>query len=48
VDKYDVGAGEIGPVTRELEALFDRVLRGRESRYAHWRSAVGVRDAVAV
>jgi branched-chain amino acid aminotransferase len=48
VDKYDVGAGEIGPVTRELEALFDRVLRGRESRYAHWRSAVGVREAVAV
>lgn len=48
VDKYDVGAAEIGPVTRELEALFDRVLRGRESRYAHWRSAVGVREAVAV
>lgn len=48
VDKYDVGAGEIGPVTRELEALFDRVLRGRESRYTHWRSAVGVREAVAV
>jgi branched-chain amino acid aminotransferase len=48
VDKYDVGAAEIGPITLELEALFDRVLRGNESRYAHWRSAVGVREAVAV
>jgi branched-chain amino acid aminotransferase len=48
VDKYDVADGEPGPVTRELEALFDRVLRGRESRYGHWRSAVGVREAVAV
>ncbi|HKG24136.1 MAG TPA: branched-chain amino acid transaminase [Thermomicrobiales bacterium] len=48
VDKYDVADGEPGPVTRELEALFDRVLRGRESRYRQWRSAVGVREAVAV
>lgn len=48
VDKYDIADGEIGPVTRELEDLFARVLRGREPRYAHWRTPVGVREAVAV
>ena len=46
VDKYPVGSGEIGPVTRELERVFDDVLRGGEGRYAHWRTPV--RSAVAV
>jgi branched-chain amino acid aminotransferase len=48
VDKYDVADGEIGPVTRELEELFARVLRGREPQYAHWRTPVGVREMAAV
>ncbi|MEA2515952.1 MAG: branched-chain amino acid aminotransferase [Thermomicrobiales bacterium] len=48
VDKYDIGDGEIGPITRELAELFEGVLRGRESRYGHWRAPVGVREAVAV
>lgn len=42
VDKYPVGTGEPGPVTRELEALFLAVLRGDEDRYAHWRLQVPV------
>lgn len=42
VDKFVVGDGKIGPVTRALEAAFDDVLRGRESRYAHWRTPVSV------
>jgi branched-chain amino acid aminotransferase len=46
IDKYDIGTGQIGPVTRELDAIFGRVLRGQESRYAHWRTPVGVRQAV--
>jgi branched-chain amino acid aminotransferase len=46
IDKYDVGNGDVGPVTRELDGLFARVLRGREPRYAHWRTPVGVREAV--
>ncbi len=46
IDKYDVGAGQIGPVTRELERVFDDVLRGAEDRYAHWRTPV--RAAVPV
>jgi branched-chain amino acid aminotransferase len=40
IDKYTVGNGAIGPVTKALEAAFDDVLRGREQRYAHWRTPV--------
>ncbi|MDQ3778968.1 MAG: branched-chain amino acid transaminase [Chloroflexota bacterium] len=46
IDKYQIGDGTMGPVTRRLEQLFHDVLRGREDRYAHWRTAVGVRSAV--
>jgi branched-chain amino acid aminotransferase len=48
VDKYDVGTGVIGPVTRELERVFGNVLRGKESRYESWRTPAEVRSAVAV
>jgi branched-chain amino acid aminotransferase len=40
VDKYDVGDGAIGPVTRELERVFDDVLRGVDDRFAHWRTPI--------
>ena len=33
-------------LTHALEAAFDDVLRGRDPRYAHWRSAVEVEAAV--
>ena len=46
IDKYDVGTGQPGPVTCSLEHLFHDVLRGREDRYARWRTPVGVRAAV--
>lgn len=42
VDRYQVGNGEIGPVTRELEQLFEGVLRGTDERYAEWRTPVGM------
>jgi branched-chain amino acid aminotransferase len=42
IDKYGIGDGTIGPVTRALESAFDDVLRGRDARYAHWRTAVEV------
>lgn len=42
IDKYAVGDGTIGPVTRALESAFDDVLRGRDARYAHWRTPVEV------
>src|SRR3712207_6497405 len=40
IDKYTIGDGSIGPVTRALEAAFDDVLRGRDARYEHWRTRV--------
>jgi branched-chain amino acid aminotransferase len=39
VDKYTVGDGTIGPVTRSLEVAFDNALRGRDPRYAHWNQS---------
>lgn len=42
IDKFTVGNGEIGARTRALEAVFDDVLRGRNSRYAHWLTAAPV------
>ena len=46
IDRLDVGTGEPGPITRDLERLFHDVLRGQEDRYAHWRTPVGVAAAV--
>jgi branched-chain amino acid aminotransferase len=48
IDKYTIGDGEIGPVTRALESAFDDVLRGRDARYAHWRTPVQTAVAAAV
>ena len=48
IDKYEVGDGRPGPVTRELEQTFHRVLTGREERYADWRTPVGMAAPVAV
>jgi branched-chain amino acid aminotransferase len=46
VDRYTVGNGEIGPVTRQLDALYENILRGRESEYAAWRTPIWQRVAV--
>jgi branched-chain amino acid aminotransferase len=46
VDRYLVGTGEIGPITKRLEQVFHAVLRGNEERFAHWRTPVGVHAAV--
>jgi branched-chain amino acid aminotransferase len=40
VDRYEIGDGKIGPVTRQLEDLFVQILRGQEDAYAHWRTPV--------
>jgi branched-chain amino acid aminotransferase len=42
VDRYQVGNGGIGELTGKLQGLYDDVLRGREDRYAEFRTAVGV------
>jgi branched-chain amino acid aminotransferase len=40
IDHYDIGTGQIGATTRELERVYEAVLRGTESAYAHWRTPV--------
>jgi branched-chain amino acid aminotransferase len=46
VDKYTVGDGAIGPVTRELERVFEASLRGTKETYADWRTPVGFASRV--
>jgi branched-chain amino acid aminotransferase len=41
VDNRPVGQGRMGDVTRALRRLFFRVVRGEETRYAHWCRPVG-------
>ncbi len=36
VDRRQVGDGGIGPITRRLRALYERIVTGRESRYESW------------
>ncbi|CAA9554741.1 MAG: Branched-chain amino acid aminotransferase [uncultured Thermomicrobiales bacterium] len=48
VDHYQVGDGVKGPITTRLEQVFHDVLRGREQRYAHWRTPVHAAVAVGV
>jgi branched-chain amino acid aminotransferase len=47
VDHYQVGNGEIGPITTALEHVFDDVLRGRDPRYQHWVTPVWARSPAA-
>ena len=34
IDDHAIGAGEPGPITRELQRVFDDALHGRDPRYA--------------
>jgi branched-chain amino acid aminotransferase len=48
VDRFVVGDGEIGPVTKQLEKALDNAFRGHDGRYAEWRTPVGVASTAAV
>jgi branched-chain amino acid aminotransferase len=47
VDRYQVGTGEIGPITKQLEVLLDDCFRGKTGIRPEWRTPVGVAKAVA-
>ena len=47
VDRYEVGNGQIGPVTKQLEILLDDCFRGKTGIRPEWRTPVGVAKAVA-
>jgi branched-chain amino acid aminotransferase len=36
VDYHPIGDGEMGPITAQLRALFDDVVRGRNPEYIDW------------
>jgi branched-chain amino acid aminotransferase len=42
IDDIAIGTGEPGPVTREIQALFEDAVRGRASQYADWLDLVPV------
>jgi branched-chain amino acid aminotransferase len=42
IDDQVIGAGGTGPVTAELQRVFEDALRGREPRYAEWLDIVDV------
>jgi branched-chain amino acid aminotransferase len=46
VDRYQLGDGEVGPITKQLEDLFLGVLRGTDSRHEDWRTPVGMASTV--
>jgi branched-chain amino acid aminotransferase len=42
IDDHTIGSGEPGPVTRELQRVFDDALHGRDPRYMDWLDLVHV------
>ena len=42
IDDHTIGSGEPGPITRELQRVFDDAIHGRDPRYAEWLDVVKV------
>ena len=40
VDRFELGDGSIGPITRQLESLYHDIARGIETCYPEWRTLV--------
>ncbi len=40
IDDHAVGQGEPGPITRQLQRVFDDALHGRDPRYSSWLDLV--------
>jgi branched-chain amino acid aminotransferase len=36
VDRFPVGAGQIGPVTTQLQKEYENVVRGKNPNYSDW------------
>ena len=46
IDDHPIGGGEVGPVTREVQRVFDEALYGRVERYREWLDVVEVPSKV--
>jgi branched-chain amino acid aminotransferase len=44
VDRYTIGDGGMGPITKQLEQVFHDVVRGKNPTYAHWLTPAGLRE----
>ena len=44
VDRRMVGDGTLGPITRALGEFYERAVRGKEPRYAHWLTRTASRE----
>jgi branched-chain amino acid aminotransferase len=42
IDDHTIGTGEPGPITREIQRVFDDALHGRDPRYLDWLDVVKV------
>ena len=42
IDDHTIGGGEPGPITRQVQTVFDDALHGRDPRYADWLDVVQV------
>jgi branched-chain amino acid aminotransferase len=47
IDDHVIGGGEPGPITRELQRVFDDALHGRDPRYVDWLDVVKVPSRTA-
>jgi branched-chain amino acid aminotransferase len=36
VDRYEVGSGNVGPLTAQLQSEYENVIRGKNPKYADW------------
>ena len=46
IDDHPIGGGEVGPITREVQRVFDDALCGRAERYREWLDVVEVPSKV--
>ncbi len=47
IDDHVIGSGEPGPITREVQRVFDDALHGRDPRYLEWLDVVKVPSKAA-
>ncbi len=47
IDDHSIGTGQPGPVTREIQRVFDDALHGRDERYKKWLDLVPVPSRAA-
>jgi branched-chain amino acid aminotransferase len=40
IDRFPLGDGQVGPITRRLSQTYMDIVRGTDKRYAEWRTPV--------